>query len=186
MRKGLSGEDFVGVLLVFIFAAVAIAIVFFHWRLQLNAETILRQVEISDNRRITYAQILLSSDLLAFVDENGMHRGIINYTKVKALTPEKLFGAYSYQDDDLLSRAQLGYMHYIKIEALENEKGEPIKEAMEFEQEKIGFLESSYVRSPKIGAKDFPIAIRYPGGYVGLGKMYVNVIPYEFITQTSE
>ena len=65
-NKGLSGQDYVELIFIWVFAAVILAIIFFHWRAQLTVEAIVRAHEISVNREINYAQILMSSKAVSY------------------------------------------------------------------------------------------------------------------------
>lgn len=107
-------------------------------------------VKISEDERnkITLAQILLSSDMLAYSDENKVHRGIFDKAKLDSLKQVDLFKEISYPDKK----------YYIKIEDMEN--GNVWK----------------YGKQPLIyrERRNYPVAIRYSQSDVHAGLMYIG------------
>jgi len=179
MSKGIS-QMLVRLVIFWILIGVSFAMLFFYWKSQLESEHVIEENEVLVARKVLYAKILMSSDMLAYTDENGVHKGVIDYqtrkdgtNKVKDLTDEKLFKTYSYHPDDINDE---GYSHYIKIEVLDNKK-EKFETVREFSQSPFT---SSKVFIGLGGeapfTMDFPIAVRYAQDDIRLGKLGVDII----------
>lgn len=107
-------------------------------------------VKVSEDERekITLAQVLLSSDMLTYSDENKVHRGVFDKTKLDNLKQEELFKEIGYPDKE----------YFVKIE--ERETGNVWK----------------YGKQPLIyrEKRNYPVAIRYSQSDVHTGLMYVG------------
>ena len=157
---------------------LAVALFFFllflYWGAQINAEEVLNENEILISRKIVYAKVLLSSYMLAYEDENGVHAGMLDENKIKNLDEDRLFETYSYQADDIEVNAPGGgrfipksYAHLVRIEVLEP-KTEILKEVKQVRYG-VGFANPI----------EFPLTIRDEQGNVKLGRILVNIVPVE-------
>lgn len=175
-NKGLTGKDWVELFLIWLFAAVTIAFIFLYWRGQLAVESIVTESEIADTRKINYGEILLGSELLAYADGNGVHKGVFDYEKIKDIDPKKLFDTYRYQKDDLLKQTYSNYWHYVRIEVLESEKGEPkvIRELVKGPDASPKIVQQLTLQL-KARAKDFIIAVRYSDNDIRIGRLHVSI-----------
>ena len=176
MSKGIS-QMLVRLVIFWILIGVSFAMLFFYWRSQLESEHVIEENEVLVARKVLYAKVLLSSDMLAYTDENGVHKGVIDFEtdKIKGLDDkkfaEKLFETYSYHPDDI---SKSGYSHYVRIDVWNKEKKkfEPLKE----------FPQLPFVSKPNFGVGEvpftmsFPVAVRYSQDDVKLGKMNVDII----------
>ena len=168
MSKGIS-QMLVRLVIFWILIGVSFAMLFFYWKSQLESEHVIEENEVLVARKVLYAKILLSSDMLAYTDENGVHKGVIDFEtgKIKGLDEkkfaEKLFETYSYHPDDISRR---GYSHYVRIDVWDDgkKKFEPVRE----------FSQALYLFSDK--AMPFPINVRYSENDIKLGKLHVDIV----------
>ncbi len=168
--KGIS-QMLVRLVIFWILIGVSFAMLFFYWRSQLESEHVIEENEVLVARKVLYAKVLLSSDMLTYTDENGIHKGVIDKNKTEGLASEKLFEAYSYHPDDI---SKHGYSHYVRIDVWDKgkKKFEPLKE----------FSQQPFAPKPIFGVGEvpitmsFPVAVRYSQDDVKLGKMNVDII----------
>lgn len=113
-----------------------------------DVQTIVKENEF-ERKEITLAQILLSSDKLAYVDENKViHRAVLDKTKLDNIEKDSksLFSEIGYPDSE----------YYVEIRDLVNDK--------EWKIGKEGLV-----------LRDFPVAIRYSFDEVHTGMMYITL-----------
>ena len=161
--KGGLSLQFIRNLINLFFAALVVAIIFFSFTAKIEVKNVINENEVLINRKIILSENLLSSEELAYKNENGINKGVIDFIKLSSLTPEALFNKYSYKPDDINKR---GYSHYVRVDVLEPKK-EAIKE----------FLQPGITSSQaQISLMEFPVVIRYSDDDMRLGKIYVNII----------
>jgi len=166
--KGIS-HMLVKLVIFWILIGVSFAMLFFYWRSQLESEHVIEENEVLVARKVLYAKILSGSDMLAYTDENGVNKGVIDFEtdKIKGLDEkkfaEKLFETYSYHPDDI---SKHGYSHYVRIDIWDDgkKKFEPIRE----------FSQALHLPSDKVMV--FPISVRYSENDIKLGKLYVDIV----------
>ena len=174
MRKGIS--QFVVRLIVFwIFVATSFGIILYYWKAQLSTENLIEENEVLITRKVIYANILMSSDMLAYTDENGIHRSLFDIKKIEKdngqkLDAKKLFDVYSYKPDKI---SKDGYTHFVRIDSFESPADKKATIINTFAEPSI----ASKVSPSDLpeNTMEFPIAIRYTQDNIRSGKLYVNL-----------
>jgi len=161
-------ENFVVILI----AALIVGILIYRLFIGIEVKNVIEENEVSLNRKMIYARILLSSPDIAYTDEGGVHKGVIDYQtdKVKKLSAKDLFDKHKYQPDGISSK---GYFHYVRIVDLEPKTQSTPETIREKEFIQAG-LSSSAARTNQLS---FDTNIRYAPNDIRLGKLYVNIIP---------
>ena len=162
-NKGGLSLQFIRNLINLFFAALVVAIIFFSFQATIEVKNVISENEVSINRKIILAENLLSSEEMAYMDGNGVNKGVIDFTKLSSLTSGVFFNKYSYKPDNLNKN---GYLHYVRVDILEPKK-ETIKELIQPQ------LTSSQAQT---NLMEFPVVVRYSDDDIRLGKLYVNIV----------
>lgn len=170
-NKGIS--LFVVKLIVFwVFVAAAFGLILFHWKAQLSVENNIEENEVLITRKVILGNILMSSDLLAYTDENGIHRGVFDINKIKSLDEKKLFETYSYKPDKI---SKGGYSHFVRIDSFESPtEKKPKTEAFFYQPPFFQPITPGELLPPS--TMEFPVAVRYSQDDIRVGKLYVGII----------
>ena len=174
-NKGIS-QIVVRLIMFWIFVAIAFGSILFYWKAQLSVENNIEDNEVLITRKVIFANILMSSDLFAYTDENGIHRGMFDINKIKKdneqkLDAKKLFDVYSYKPDKI---SEKGYTHFVRIDSFESPTDKKATIINTFAEPIIA---SKLVTSGSLpgDTMEFPIAIRYTQDNIRPGKLYVSL-----------